>query len=76
MADNEHYGEIYETPSDCIGCDDVNYACNFMFNNDKDYVCPCGTCIVKGVCRHSCDLFEAFMTDNNTVEVIGWRHSK
>ena len=43
---------------DCHGCMvDPSYIC-VWFN--KDEVCPCSICLVKIMCRTSCDLFARY----------------
>jgi len=48
----------------CFGCDVyINKEC---LNNIKDYEnCPCSECIIKPICKISCEAYINYMKNNN-----------
>jgi hypothetical protein len=54
----------YTPPESCIGCPDLSKETSRCVN-DEIYPecmpnCPCGSCIVKGICEDPCDLILNF----------------
>ncbi len=47
----------------CYGCELYDVRCS-IDHEFKEYVnthiCPCGTCLIKGICGVCCDLFSKF----------------
>jgi hypothetical protein len=56
---------------DCIGCylgtrndknqEDKNvHTCDLHWVNDEGTICPCTICLIKGMCKKSCEEFKVF----------------
>jgi len=51
-------------PHKCKGCrSETNYCKVFPIHMDKNGIvkkCPCEECLVKGICKESCNLFDIY----------------
>lgn len=48
----------------CKGCRDVP-TCPFEFISDELVLsCPCGICLIKGMCQTACDIYDQFSECN------------
>lgn len=60
----------------CKGCysKDSPFSCHPKFRNRSDE-CPCGICLIKGVCDRSCEDHEAFVSESRGNPIVA-RYTK
>lgn len=45
----------------CIGCNDIDAECDWEEWNSKKTPCPCSICLIKSMCKDSCESFKIYI---------------
>lgn len=60
------------SPDDCFGCSDNDGQCDAYPKKLNIIPCPCGTCLIKTMCEHICELYVNYFNFLDWCEEEGW----